>query len=390
VARITILSWSGGGNQPPAIAIARVLRERGHSVSFAGYAAQRSLFERKGFAFKLLERAATAWRDGPPEQMMTVKITCAWASAHHLHDVDQVAIETRPDVLIVDCMMFGALAASERNGIPTVVLVHSAPGALLPPGGILEAALLGPVNRVRATAGLPHVERLWTAWQPFPAFSNSIRQLDEFAGELPRSIEFVGPLNDCSSGLRWQSPWAPDDPRPLVLASFSTGPYWDQASRIRRTLEGLADRDCRVLVTSSGADLGELRVPKNAIVVNHVPHHEVLPRTAMTVTHAGHGTVITSLAHGVPLLCLPNRAADQPMLAARIASLGVGLSLDGDVATPAEIGAAVDSILRLPSFLSKARHLATKISEAPGTNAVVRSLEQIANSTGGDERRLWR
>jgi UDP:flavonoid glycosyltransferase YjiC (YdhE family) len=285
-------------------------------VTFAGYKAQRQLFEHKGFAFTLLERAAAAWRDEPPAQMMTVKISCAWASAHHLDDVDQVVAETRPDVMLVDCMMFGALAALERNGVPTVVLVHSAPGALLPPGGVLEAALLEPVNQLRATTGLESVEWLWTSWHPVPAFSNSIRRLDEFAAELPRSIRFVGPLNERSSGSCWQSPWAPDDSRPLVLVSFSTGPYWDQTSRICRTLEGLADRDFRVLVTSNGADVRALRVPKNAIVVEHVPHHEVLPRTALTVTHAGHGTVITSLAHGVPLVCLPNRAADQPMLAA--------------------------------------------------------------------------
>jgi UDP:flavonoid glycosyltransferase YjiC (YdhE family) len=388
MARITILSWSGAGNQSPAIAIANALQERGHSVTFAGYKAQRPLFERKGFSFTLLERAADAWCDGPPAQMMSIKIACAWASVHHLDDVDQVVADTRPDVLIVDCMMFGALAALERNGMPTVVLVHSAPGALLPPGGVLEAALLDPVNRLRATAGLESVGRLWTAWRPFPAFSNSIFELDEFAAELPRSIEFVGPLNERCSDNRWQSPWGLDDPRPLVLASFSTGPYWDQTSRIRRTLEGLADRDFRLLVTSNGADVGGLRVPKNAIVVDHVPHHEVLPSTAITVTHAGHGTVMASLAHGVPLLCLPNRAADQPMLAARVASLGVGLSLDGDTAAPTEIGSAADSILRHPSFASGARDLATKIAEAPGMSAVVRSLEQIATCAVSDEGRF--
>ena len=36
MARILWLNWSGGGNLPPSLGIARVLAERGHSVTFAG------------------------------------------------------------------------------------------------------------------------------------------------------------------------------------------------------------------------------------------------------------------------------------------------------------------------------------------------------------------
>ena len=36
MARILWLNWSGGGNLPPSLGIARVLTERGHEVAFAG------------------------------------------------------------------------------------------------------------------------------------------------------------------------------------------------------------------------------------------------------------------------------------------------------------------------------------------------------------------
>ena len=36
MARILWLNWSGGGNLPPSLGIARVLTERGHNVTFAG------------------------------------------------------------------------------------------------------------------------------------------------------------------------------------------------------------------------------------------------------------------------------------------------------------------------------------------------------------------
>jgi UDP:flavonoid glycosyltransferase YjiC (YdhE family) len=36
MARILWLNWSGGGNLPPSLGIARVLTERGHELAFAG------------------------------------------------------------------------------------------------------------------------------------------------------------------------------------------------------------------------------------------------------------------------------------------------------------------------------------------------------------------
>lgn len=386
MARFTILSWNGAGNQPPAIAIAQALRQRGHGVTFAGYAGQRPLFEDHGFPFTVLERSSARWRNAAPEQMLEVKTSSAWASMEHLSDVVDVAAKTKPDVMVVDCMMFGALAALEGKGIPTVVFVHSAPGALVPPYGAFEKNLIGPVNEVRTAAGRRPIDRLWAAWEPFPTFSNSIRRLDPLACDLPRSFAFVGPLIESPSQSNWRPPWSADNARPLVLASFSTGPYWDQSSRILRTLEALANRNYRVLVTSSGADTGSSGLPKNAFVVKHVPHATVMPHASITVTHAGHGTLMTSLAHGVPLLCLPNRAADQPALAAQITRLGAGRALDGDAATPDEIGVEVDRIIGDLSYTVAARRLAAEISTMPGVAAAVHGLEQVAR---GERTQLW-
>jgi UDP:flavonoid glycosyltransferase YjiC (YdhE family) len=379
MARFTFLSWSGAGNQAPAIGAAQALRERDHHVVFAGYEVQRALFDARGFHFTPLETASRGWRDESAENMVEILVECVWASHQHLDDVEQVISDSRPDVMVVDCLMFGALAALEKKALPTVVLVHSAPGALMPPGGGFDSTLLGPVNRVRASAGRPHVDRLWDAWEPFPTFSNSIRRLDRLASVVPASFGYVGPIDERMAEFNWHSPWHSSDPRPLVLVSFSTWSHWDQTSRIRRTLEALAGHDCRVLVTGAGANLGPVYVPDNAVVVGHVPHAQVLPHASATITHAGHGTVITSLAHGVPLVCLPNRGADQLALARQVASLGVGQALDGDAAQPREIGEAVDQVLRESPYKAAAGSIAAEIAAAPGVKAVVKGLEQIAS-----------
>jgi len=377
MARFLFLTWNGAGNQPPAVALANALKSRGHKITFAGYENQRNYFSERHFHFVILERSARRWRDENRERMFAVKSEAVWASSDHLDDVPQLLARERCDAVIIDCLMFGALAAAEKFKLPAAALVHSAPGALMPPNGQFEALILDAVNQVRVTAGLATVKNLWEAWARFPALSNSIRQLDPLTSRAPQSFHYFGPMCDPNSSSDRKASWLKADSRPLVLVSFSTGPYWDQSSRILRTLEALSQCNCRAIVTAGPVEIDPKVVPNNAVVVGRAPHDEILPMAALTVTHAGHGTVITSLKYGVPLLCLPNPVADQPVLASQIEALGCGASLDGDSAMPAEIKAAVDRLLNDRSFTANARTLAETISRSPGVSAAASQLETL-------------
>jgi MGT family glycosyltransferase len=246
----------------------------------------------------------------------------------------------------------------------------------MPPGGSFEAQLLAPVNRLREQVGLSRLDNLWQAWACFPALSNSIRELDPAGSQAPESFRYCGPMDGQAAPSEWGSPWLPEDTRPLVLVSFSTGPYWDQSSRILRTLEALSEGPYRVLITAGQARIEPRLVPSNAVVVERAPHDAILPKVALTITHAGHGTVLASLRHGVPLLCLPNPVADQPILARQVAALGCGLSLDGEMAAPGAIRTAVEQLLRDKSYATKSRRLAEVISQSPGVSSAVSHLEQ--------------
>jgi UDP:flavonoid glycosyltransferase YjiC (YdhE family) len=105
MARFAFLTWSGAGNQPPAIGTAQALRERDHQVLFAGYEVQRALFEARGFHFTLLETASRRWRDEPAERMVDILVECVWASHQHLDDLEQAISDSRPDVIVVDCSL---------------------------------------------------------------------------------------------------------------------------------------------------------------------------------------------------------------------------------------------------------------------------------------------
>lgn len=124
-------------------------------------------------------------------------------------------------------------------------------------------------------------------------------------------------------------------------------------------------------------DAAGLRVPDNATVLRWLPHAEVLPHAAAVVAHAGHGTVAAALAHGVPLVALPNPAADQPVLARRTAELGAGIALDGEDPDPAAIAKAVREVIEEPSYRASAAALAARVAAAPGAGRALSRLERL-------------
>lgn len=383
MARYLFLTWDGSGNQTPTLGAAQALRARGHDIAFAGYESQRARIAAQGFRFTLLERS-NAMLHMPANGNMLAMVTGVWVTPAHLDDVCDAVAREAPDLLVIDCLLFGALSAAERHDLPAAVLVHSAPGLQVPPGGPFEQlVLLEPVNALRSAAGLPSVASIWENWARFPTLCASLPALDPLAASSPPVFTYVGPLQEELPASGWHAPWPENDPRPVVLVSFSAARMWDQTSRIQRTLSGLAEQPVHVLVTASTADATQLTIPPNAYLVPFIPHAEVLPRTAVAVTHGGHGTITAALAHGVPVVCLPNTTSDQPALAAQVAVLGAGIALDGDTAPPEVIGDAVMRILADRSFATAARRLAAAIAaaHAPVTAATWLEARVTASKT---------
>ena len=377
--RFAFATWDGGGNVPPAVGVAQELVSRGHDVLFIGYEIQRKRFEAQGFKFNALRRSGLfdIYRAGEPAQRVAGLIDNVWACSEHLDDVPDALAGNSPDVLVVDFMMQGALASADRLAVPVAVLAHSSIAGLIPPPeSPMGAARLAATNRLRATAGLAAMTRLNEAWVGYLTLVTTIPALDPAAAGAASCVRYVGPLFERFSDAPWDSPWDADDDRPLALVSFTTTRLWDQSGRIRNTLEALAGEPVRVLVSApQPLDVGP--VPANAAVRGFVPHEVVLPSATVTVTHAGHGTVAASLAHGVPLVALPNPAADQPFLAATLQRLGAGLALDGD-SPPEAIRTAVQEVTRRPSYASAARGLGDAIRAAPGAAGAAIELEQLA------------
>lgn len=144
------------------------------------------------------------------------------------------------------------------------------------------------------------------------------------------------------------------------------GPRLDQLAGAGRlplataALEALADRPVRAAATIGGHEFGREVVPGNARVEASVPHAAVLARSRLLVNHAGHGTVMKALWHGVPMVLVP-WGRDQPGVAARAERLGVAIVLQRQETSADSLGAAIARALGDRSIVDAAARHAVRL-----------------------------
>jgi UDP:flavonoid glycosyltransferase YjiC (YdhE family) len=377
MAHYLFINWHGGGNFPPAMGIAQELKERGHLVTFAGYESQQYYIMDRGFPFTLLDTQSRNWMSLPPEQRLMGMVNQVWACPDHLYRVPELVDSKQVDAVLVDRMMYAAQAALENLDLPYAVLATAPPG-FTQPGCGFDQFMLSSINAIRAEAGRQAISSSWESWSNAQTvICGSLPQLDPLAGQVPPTFHYVGPVFEHVPPSGWRSPWATDDPRPLVLVSFSTHAAWDQSSRILRSLEALAGNGYRVLVTAGMSAIDGINSSENVVCISYLPHAEIMPDVKVVVSHAGHSTVTASLEHGVPMVFLPNKLSDQPEVAAQVEALGAGLVLDGDNATVEEITQAVERVLSEPSYRTAAQGLANAIKAAQGAKSAAKLMEQL-------------
>ena len=373
--RVLVVVWAAGGNVVPSAGLTAALVRGGHDVRVLGAPVLRSRFERAGARFRSFERA---------RQPHLVEEECfddnllGWTryiSGRQLAEdvVEELAAEPT-DVAVVDAFLSAGLAAAEQRAVPSVALVHV----------LYEPAVEGPLARqwdptrpmleaTRRHLGLPRIDPdaplvagLWSRCALVLACAP--QTFDFPATQRAANVRYVGPILDDP---------APGSSHPggrTVLVSSSTTEM-RQRDVLQRSLDALAGLDAEVVCTLGGVRVEGLRPPQNAVVSDWVPHSEVLPRADVVVTHAGLSTVMTALASGVPLVCIP-MGRDQPLNAERVAALGLGVTLS-PAATVGEVRAGVGAVLDDPTFGQRAQRMAADIASYGNGVVAVQELESL-------------
>ncbi len=417
--RYLFVTWDGGGNLHAVLPLAGRLVERGHEVVFLGHRSQEETVEGAGCGFVPYERAP----DTAPSSTERAAIN-DWEARSRLHQAaiyrdhlligpaNSVAADVlaevdrlEPDAIAVDYMLLGAIAAAERSGLPAAVVWHCnyAPphleipvhgsGRPLPRGRAerlrlrLERAVLNAwwdrslpsLNSTRAGLDLPPLkgigEQLDRLDRTLVASSAALDFASLSGIALPANLRYIGPQVGAAPAAGHGT--AGSGEQPLALVSFSTT-YQAQQAVLERAIDALGALPVRALVTTGPAVSIERPLPANVEVRPWASHAEVLPEASLVLTHGGHGTVMKSIAHGVPVVCIP-MGRDQFCVAARVVHSGCGLRLRSNPSA-LDIADAVRAALGDDGMRANTERLGHVLCREIAADAGVAEMEALAGS----------
>lgn len=329
------------GHAFPMLALGERLVQRGHQVTFETWERWRDHVTAAGMGFVPAPEFPvfpTAEQPLKPYQAV-LRATEPTRAA--------IAVR-RPDLVVHDILTLAPALAAELEGVRTATLVpHLYPvtgpgfppysvGARLPRTRVgrafwgaferpLEKGLrLGrdELNETRRRLGLAPIERLHGGISPDLCLVATFPQL-EYPRDWPDSVHVVGPM-------LWSPPapavTPPRGDAPLVVIAPSTS--HDPGQRLLRAcLAGLRGEDVRVLAATDRRLPGApIRTGQGSRLVNWMSYPDAMRDASLVICHAGHGTLMQALRHGVPVLAVPH-SGDMAENAARVDWAGVGVRL---------------------------------------------------------------
>jgi MGT family glycosyltransferase len=377
MARMLWLNWSGGGNLPPSLGVARVLSERGHAIAFAGRPEMVPRVKTAGFrAIEITD--AYAQVDLYPQGHFMTRAACYLTSPAVEAQVRAIVAAEAPDLVLIDAMFPAALAQAPAFSRPAIVFVHTFVFRQLDMWRRFFGIFDG-MRRKAGFAGHPTLDELWR--QRERIISTSLASFDAAPEPGWDMVRHCGPvLEDEKFAVPTVLPWPDDDRTPLVMVSFSTGFEQRNVDKLQHTLDALAGLPVHVVATTGGIVApNELASPANAVVLNYAAHDPIMRRAALVVTHGGHGTAMRALRHGVPMVVIPGLAGDQPYVAKAVAEWGAGLALPGDAGTDA-IRAAAHQVLSSTSFREQANKHGAALAGIDGAANAADEVEALLSS----------
>jgi UDP:flavonoid glycosyltransferase YjiC (YdhE family) len=379
--RILFTFIGGLGHFHPLAPVARAAEAAGHEVAVAGAGGPIAHVASAGFETFATSapRTSAAAPSSPDTTPLVVMDICAAevefaenfadkGARRHATAIQQHIRAWRPDVLIRDEADLGSAIAAEVLGIPTATVLVLAAGMLVRPD-----LVSAPLATLRAEHGLP----------PDPGLAMLTRGLvlSPFAPSF-RSPDSPVPLPETAFAFRPEDrvPLADRADRKRVYVTLGTVFNSGALVLFERLLAGLADVDADVLVTV-GRDIDPATFgvqPGHVRVERFIPQAEVLCHSDLVVSHGGSGTLMATLAHGLPSVLLP-LGADQPHNARRAEQLGLARVLDAATCTPEAIRQRVVEVLADQAARERARRVADEIDALPGVEKAVQLLEGIGS-----------
>jgi UDP:flavonoid glycosyltransferase YjiC (YdhE family) len=368
--RILITSTGGAGHLQPLLPYAAAFLRRGHDVRVAAPAGVATTLEKAGLGHIVLQ-------DPSPE---AAKAVLAELDAAQGEAAFPIAIRQFFYGLRAKAALPGVLKAA-RDWRPHLILREASE-----PAGAIAAEAVG-VRHARVNVHNPVIEQLFVTLGSEPvdalrfaaglaADQGAALRAEPVFTAFPQALDSA-PQESPPFRVRGDAPKYPsrDEGLPLVYMTLGTiaGRLPKSQAAFRALVAAVDGLPVRALLTLGPvmplAELGP--VPANVTVKTFLPQAEVLARASAVLCHGGAGTVLGSLAAGMPLVVTP-LFADQPANARSVAASGAGIAVvDG---TAGDIRAALQQVLADPAYRQRARDIAAEIAALPDMDAATEAL----------------
>lgn len=412
------------GHLNPMLALGSTLRRRGHHVIFFTIGDSKEAVMAAGLDFRQIGS-----EDFPPgsvreinQRMREWKGVAARRefikdyqrqSKMILRDGPGIVRESKLDGLVIDQNQLAAGTVAEHVGVPFIHIVTGCPpnrNDAVPPFLSSRPYRSGFVPKIQNRLEYTFIDRIFKPaldpinkqrglWKlpPFHCHDDSFSKLAQIT-QLPEVLEYperislpyfhyAGPFHNRSSRRPTDFPWEQLTDRPLIYASLGTiMHHLPNVSKLFPVIvEACSDLGVQLVLSLGGAtDSGGVSVtngrhPKGApIVVSYAPQLDLLPKSALTITHAGLNSTLEALVHGVPLVALPI-GIDQNGVAARLQRSKAGIVVPAHKRSTTEIRKAVRTVLEDSHYKGAAQRLQTEINKIQGLERSADLVEKIFN-----------
>lgn len=349
------------------------LLEAGVNVVVASTPSMREDIERVGAKF------APAEPDASPAELEAVRAAAASLEPSEIRPfyfrrfadedvaarrpgIERIVDELRPDVVIHEASELASPLVCTVRDIPYAT--HSYGPVLAP--DVVDAAAAGAAAHWRAAGLDPHPRAgLWehAYLDVWPASLQSL---------APTGAPVVQPLRTLEVGPR-----RPARARRLVYITMGTV-FNKNVEVFSAMLDGLRQLDIDVVVTvgRDGDPVALGPQPGNVRVERFVPQSDILPTCSVVITHGGAGSTLGALAHGCPVLFIP-QGADNFVNATAVARSGAGVVLENEL-TADIVHQAVGNLLDDRDARIAAAALRDELAAMPGPRGATATLAALA------------
>ena len=382
--------------------IAKVLRQHGHEVLFAGHGKYLQVAGWDGFAthelpYITVEQVVHAVRTQKLWELYREKELETFIEAELALYAD-----FRPDLVLIDNRPT-ARTSAEKAGLKSasVLNVHMSnyrripffsyaqlAGNLQLPGldfadkvengienFVYDRLVMGGLNSVRGKLGL----------QPLYAYQHEegqhlglLADIPEFnpVRGLPYHIRYIGPLTWCNTLPAPACLDRLDPKRPTVYFTLGS----EGLDELVEQLGALTRRGIQIVVATGAADLAARLMPPDGVFLEqYINTDSLLPHCDLVCCHGGNGTLYQALAHGLPCVVVATHA-EQNYGGKRIQQLGLGRATTLTKLRRQGMGCLVESVrqvLETPKYRAAAQAFSSRLKTWKGAKAAANSIQDL-------------